>query len=178
MEITGHSINITENVIKDLLAIELYMVIVKLPAYTDYSSDGLRYDRVVNVMSLKKYQKLRTYLHFVDNTKVDDDRYFKVRPVSHSKKNCHAIKNEKRQAIDEMMVPHKGIKAGNRKQYIKSKPHKWGFKIFVWAGISGDFIVYGGSDTFCQHSFSPEEELLGLGDKVVAVYASQYQSHI
>ncbi|XP_039287906.1 uncharacterized protein LOC120352223 [Nilaparvata lugens] len=54
------------------------------------------------------------------------------------------IANEKHQSIDEMMAPFKGTRAGSRKQYIKSKPHKWRFKIFVRSGVSGivyDFIV-------------------------------------
>lgn len=58
---------------------------------------------------------------------------------------------ETRFSIDEMIVPYKGKKVGNRKQYIKNKPRKWGFKIFVRAGTTGfvyDFLIYGGEDTF------------------------------
>ncbi|CAF4773039.1 unnamed protein product [Pieris macdunnoughi] len=46
-----------------------------------------------------------------------------------------------------MMIPYKGRKAGNRKQYMKDKPSKWGFKNYVRAGVSGmiyDFILYAG----------------------------------
>ncbi|KAJ8889967.1 hypothetical protein PR048_009472 [Dryococelus australis] len=117
-------------------------------------------------MPLKKYQLLQKYLYFADNTKVDDDRYFKVRPVLDIvRANCISVKNERRQAVDEMMVPHKGTRAANRKQYTKSKPKKWGFKIFVRAGASGfvyDFLVYGGSDTFYQYTFQQKKNLVSV----------------
>ncbi|KAK6183323.1 hypothetical protein SNE40_010825 [Patella caerulea] len=48
-----------------------------------------------------------------------------------------------------MMVLYKG-KYGNIKQYIKSKPHKWGFKPWVRCGDEGfmyDFQVYLGKTT-------------------------------
>ena len=72
------------------------------------------------------------------------------------------------------MVPHKGTRAGSRKQYIKNKPKKWGYKIFVRAGVSGivyDFLIYGGDDTFRFHSFTDEEISMGLGSKVVLALA-------
>jgi len=50
-----------------------------------------------------------------------------------------------------MMVPYKGIKAGSLRKYLPSKPHHWGFKIFVCAGVSGmvyDFLVYTSKSTF------------------------------
>ncbi|KAJ8881340.1 hypothetical protein PR048_017821 [Dryococelus australis] len=100
-----------------------------------------------------------------------DDKYYKVRPVLDIiKQNCNAVQNECRQAIDEMMMPFKGTWAGNQTQNAKSKPKKWGFKIFVRASVSGfiyDFIVYGGPDTFRKHVFSPAEESFGFGPKVV-----------
>lgn len=53
---------------------------------------------------------------------------------------CLEIQSENTFSIDEMMVPYKGTKAGSLGQYLSSKPHHWGFKIFIRAGISG--IVY------------------------------------
>lgn len=71
------------------------------------------------------------------------------------------IEEEGKYSIDEQMVPFKGKKAGSRKQYIKSKPHKLGIKVFVRSGISGiiyDFIIYAGEKTFRQIPFSLVEE--------------------
>ncbi|CAH0714336.1 unnamed protein product, partial [Brenthis ino] len=171
----GSSINITEDDIKDFLAILLFTGVVKMHAYTDYWSKILRYDKVADIMTLKKFQLLRRYIHFNDNFIDDDDRYHKVRPLLQKiRENCLKVEEESRFSIDEMMVPHKGTRAGSRKQYVKNKPKKWGFKIFVRAGVSGivyDFLIYGGDDTFRFNSFTDEENGMGLGSKVVLALA-------
>ncbi|XP_045504666.1 piggyBac transposable element-derived protein 3-like [Colias croceus] len=174
-QLKGHSINVTENDIKDFLAILVYMGIHKLPAYTDYWAKHTRSNKVADIMTLKKFQLLRRHLHFNDNLKDDGDRYYKLRPVLQIiRENCLKVKEESHFSIDEMIVPHKGTRAGSRKQYIKNKPKKWGYKVFVRAGGSGivyDFLIYGGEDTFRFHSFTDEEMSMGLGSKVVLALA-------
>lgn len=67
-----------------------------------------------------------------------------------------------------MMVPYKRKKAGSLQQYLPSKPHHWGFKIFVRAGVSGivyDFLTYTGKSTFGTGQ-GPAKEL-GVGASVV-----------
>ncbi|XP_039298358.1 uncharacterized protein LOC120354774 [Nilaparvata lugens] len=163
---TGASINTTKAEIKDFIAIHLLMGVIQLPSYLDYWSRQFRVPKIADVMPLKRYQKLRKYVRFVDPTETSTDRYFKLKPVIDIiRKNCRNIVNEKQQSIDEMMAPFKGTRAGSRKQYIKSKPHKWGFKIFVRSGVSGivyDFIVYGE-----EISLPGIEEEFGLGGKVI-----------
>lgn len=70
-----------------------------------------------------------------------------------------------------MMVPYKGKKAGSRRQYMKNKPKKWGFKLFVRAGIDAmvyDFFPYSDENTFQNVQFSDyENSYFGLGPKVV-----------
>lgn len=168
---SGKSVNVNNNDILDFLAIEILMGVVNMPAYTDYWSESLRYDKIANIMPLKRYQAIRRNIHFVNNVTMNDDRYFKIRPVlEHIRQKCLGIPHEKRNSVDEMMIPYKGTKAGSRRQYIKNKPKKWGYKMFVRAGISGivyDFILYGGEDTFRGYQFPEEEMNLGLGAKVV-----------
>lgn len=168
---TGKSLNISVEDIKDFVAINLLMGIVDMPAYTDYWSRELRYSLIADVMTLKKFQQLRRYIHFNNNLLDDGDRYFKIRPfVEKLRANFLKIPHEDKFSIDEMMVPYKGKKAGNRKQYVKNKPKKWGYKIFVRAGVSGfvyDFLIYGGEDTFRLVDLSPLEMSFGLGAKVV-----------
>ncbi|OWR52008.1 hypothetical protein KGM_205138 [Danaus plexippus plexippus] len=122
-------------------------------------------------MPLKRFQKIRRYLHFADNLQDDGYRYFKVRHLLESiRRNCLNVEEETRFSIDEIMVPYKGARAGSRKQYIKNKPRKWGFKVFVRAGVPGivyNFLVYGGQDTFHYSEFTDEEICMGLGAKVV-----------
>lgn len=162
---TGRSIVKNAKEISDFIAIEILMGNICLPAYTDYWSQEMRIDHIANIMPLKKYQSLRRYLHFTDNSQMNDDRYFKVRPLLESvRKSCLSIEQEKMNSVDEMMIPYKGTRAGSRRQYVKSKPKKWGFKMFVRSGVSGivyDFLLYGGEATFCNIQFSEEEECLG-----------------
>ena len=54
---------------------------------------------------------------------------------------------EEHNSVDEMMIPFKGEFSGI-KQYMRGKPHPWGFKLWVRNGISGmlcGFDVYQGS---------------------------------
>lgn len=81
-----------------------------------------------------------------------------------------ALEQEHRFSIDEMMIPYKGKQDDSRYQYLKNKPNKWGFKLYTLLGVSGiiyDFVIYGGDDTFRNHSIQEEEILLGFGAKVV-----------
>lgn len=164
--------------IKDLIGIMLIMGIVKMPAYSDYWSPYTRYSQISNVMSLKRYKQLMRCLHFCNNEETDDtDRFFKVRQlIDMIRINCLSVPQGKRFSIDEMMVPYKGKKAGSRKQYMKNKPKKWGFKLFVRAGIDGmvyDFLTYSGESTFRNIHFSPYEiSYFGLGPKVVIALCS------
>ncbi|CAJ1067244.1 piggyBac transposable element-derived protein 3 isoform X2 [Xyrichtys novacula] len=83
-------------------------------------------------------------------------------------KKCLEIESENMFSIDEMIVPYKGTKAGSLRQYLPSKPHHWGFKIFVRAGISGmvyDFLTYTGKSTFGTGQ-GPVKDL-GVGANVV-----------
>lgn len=77
-----------------------------------------------------------------------------------------------------MMIPYKGRKAGNRKQYMKDKPNKWGFKNYVRAGVSGmtyDFVLYAGEDTFRSHKFTEQESSLGFGAQIVIALTQTIQ---
>ncbi|KAJ8971830.1 hypothetical protein NQ314_000526 [Rhamnusium bicolor] len=171
-EETGKSINIVENEVHDFVTIHILMGIEDTPSYLDYWSKEFRYNNIADVMPLKRYHQIRRYIHFVNNRNQNDDPYFKISPVLDIiRRNCMQIENERRQNIDEMMVPYKGKKAGSKRQYIKSKPKEWGCKIFVRPGISGfvyDFIIYSGENTFIQHlNFSNEEMDMRLDAKVV-----------
>ncbi|XP_063627513.1 piggyBac transposable element-derived protein 3-like [Cydia splendana] len=155
------------------------MGIIDMPAYTDYWSKFLRFDKIADVMSLKRYEQIRRYLHFADNEMDDGDRYYKIRPfLERVRLNCLKVEEENHFSIDEMMVPYKGTRAGSRKQFVKNKPRRWGYKVFVRAGMTGlvyDFLIYGGEDTFRYHAFTEEEDCMGLGAKVVIALSQSIQ---
>lgn len=124
------------------------------------------------MLPIKRFQQIRRYLHFADNTHADEsDRYYKLRPLlERVRAQCLSIEDENAFSVDEMIIPYKGKKAGSRRQYNPNKPCKWGFKNLVRAGVSGivyDFMLYAGDDTFRGIQFEPEEENLGTGAKTV-----------
>lgn len=169
---TGKSILLTEEEFGDFLAIHIIMGIVDMPSYLDYWSHRFKYAKVAEIIPLKRYQQIRRYLHFADNNMDDGDRYYKIRPLLEKVRlNCLKYQGkETKFSIDEMIIAYKGSKAGKRKQYMKDKPNKWGFKNYVRAGVSGiiyDFVMYGGEDTFRYHTFSEEESSIGFGAQVV-----------
>lgn len=168
---TGRSMNVTEAEIRDFLAIHIIMGLVRMTSYLDYWSQRLRYNLVADIMTLKRYQQIRKNIHFVDNNLGDTDRYCKVRPlIQKVRDNCLAHENEQTFSIDEMMIPYKGTKAGKRRQFMKDKPCKWGFKNYARAGVNGmiyDFVLYGGEDTFRYHTFTDKEASLGFGSQIV-----------
>lgn len=62
--------------------------------------------------------------------------------------NFKCIEPEEHLAVDEIIIPFKGRSC--MKQYNKSKPHKWGIKLFALASKSGivhDFETYVGKGT-------------------------------
>lgn len=168
-------LGVSFNEIKDFLGIELWMGVVKLPAYTDYWSQYTRFGPVANVMPIKRYQQILRCLHFTYNEDSDEtDRYFKVRPVLDIiRSNCLKVSQGQRFSIDEMMVPYKGKKAGSRRQYMQNKPNKWGFKFCTCRYMVYDFLVYSGDCTFRNMNFSPFEiSHFGLGPRVVIALCS------
>ncbi|CAG9563425.1 unnamed protein product [Danaus chrysippus] len=128
---------------RDFIAIHILVLmgIVSMPSYLDYNSSRFRYAPIADVMSLKLYQQIGRFLHFADNSLEDTDRYYKVRPIAEKiRKNCLLQENENKFSIDEMTIAYKGRKAGNRKQYMKDKPNKWGFKNYVRGGSFMGYI--------------------------------------
>ena len=169
----GVSMQLNIQELKTFLGILIYMGIVKLPSYVDYWASASRVPQVADLMGVKRFGKIRVMLHFADNTQPSEtDRMWKVRPVlDHIRKKCRDLEQEESEvSIDEAMILYKGKKAGNLRQYIKNKPHKWGFKFFMLASINGliyDFFPYTGANTFQDLGLTIEEEMFGVGAKVV-----------
>ncbi|XP_049445727.1 piggyBac transposable element-derived protein 4-like isoform X1 [Epinephelus fuscoguttatus] len=153
-------INIT---VKDMLAfmsLIIYMGIVKCTAFTDYWRGGKLYSLPFpkQIMTGKKFLRICQSLHL--SSLVDDaaneqrrgtpafDRLAKTKPLylemrDACRRNYHPGQEI---AIDERMVASKA-RIG-LKQYMKRKPVRWGYKLFVLAdsrnGYTWDFFVYEG----------------------------------
>lgn len=64
------------------------------------------------------------------------------------------------------------------KQYMPMKPHKWGFKLYILAGISGfayDFEIYSGQEnSMVRPDGEPD---LGASSNIVLRYPVLYQEN-
>lgn len=167
MQKTGSEIKTDKKEVQQFLGCCVMMGIVTMPSYKMYWATDTRYPKVADTMSLKRFEKLRSSLHFNDNlTKPADntDKLFKIRPFLDAvQQNFRNVPHEQSFSIDEQMVPYKGRQT--LKQYLPKKPHKWGFKLFVRAGVSGlcyDFEVYVG-----KHPADETASGLGMAADVV-----------
>ena len=149
--------------LKIFFGILIYMGIIRLPSYVDYWSSSTRVSQVADLMTVKRFGKIRVMLHFADNTQPSEtDRFWKLRPlIENTRKKCQDLpQKDSKMSIDESLILYKRTKASNLKQYIQNKPHKLGFKFFMLAGISGlihDFFPYAGAGTFQDMNLTNEE---------------------
>lgn len=149
------------------------MTYIKYPNVRMYWSSlpGMRMDLIANNMTVNRFSEIKRFLHFENNESKPNsndpssDKYWKLRPIlSMLHDSFHAAATpEENVAIDEMMVPFKG--RSSQKQYLKSKPKKWGFKVWVMANSDGYvncFELYqGASNTSIKSNYGP------IGDTVI-----------
>lgn len=151
----GIILNSSIEEMEQFIGILLFMGLVKMPAIKMYWAAETRFAAIADIMSRNRFEQLRKYLHVANNdntTTANDpahDKLFKIRPLlSVLRTNMQETPPEERHSVDEQMIPFKG--RSNLKQYVKGKPHKWGFKVFMRAGESGmmyDFEIYTGKGT-------------------------------
>jgi hypothetical protein len=135
--------------------------LIATPQFTDY-------------MSRDRFILLQRVLHFNDNeTQVPGEKLYKIQPViSHLRSAfSETFTPFQNLCIDESLVLFKGHL--NFKQYIPSKRHRFGIKVFVLCdretGYVLDFIVYTGATT----DIIPEREF-GISGAVVQTLAAKY----
>lgn len=174
----------TDDEIHTFIAILLYMGVVECPSLDDYWAMSTRVPQVADLMSSKRFRLLRRTLHFNDNSLIPGtvDRFYKVRPLFNFLNEAFRDEPQTpKQSIDEVMVGYKGKTAGNLRQYIKTKPDKWGFKLFSRASEDGfihDMVLYQGAVTLQAHGIplTAEQESLGATSQIVSVLASTMTS--
>ena len=128
-----------------------------MPSKRMYWIQYTRYPLIADIMSRNRFDTLLKYLHFNDNASMPFgqegyDKLHKVRPLIEAvRRKFLEIPPSEHQSIDGQMVPFKG--RSSIKQYMKNKPHKWGYNVFTRAssdGIVHDFEFYQGKIRFCQ----------------------------
>ena len=164
----GVSFQATMEEIKSFLGITILMGYHRLPSMRDYWSQepDLTVPFVANSMNRRRFEIIRKMLHFADNNEenVSHDRAYKIRPlIRHFNDAFHTARKQSRsQSIDEHMVTYKGHNI--MKQYVKNKPIRWGFKLWVRACSRTGFVYEIDLYTGKKDANNPD---VGLGDAVV-----------
>ena len=70
---SGASMNTLNNEVEIFIGMHMKMGIIKLLSYKLYWSQKLRYPAIANQMSLKRFEKLRSNLHFVHNNRLEEN---------------------------------------------------------------------------------------------------------
>jgi hypothetical protein len=124
------------------LGVHLFMGIDRLPRTEMYWSQTFGHPLVTSLFSRDRFKQLLRFFRVVapDEDAADRNPLPHVRSLA-AKLNAsfasHASPSQ-HLALDEAMVAYKG--RSPIKQYIPSKPHKWGYKI--WCLSSEDYLLH------------------------------------
>lgn len=141
----------TKEEIKVFFGIHILLGNLKFPKARIYWSASLGVAIIKENMTFNRFSKLKNTIHLVDVTAGgnNEDRLWKMRDIFTSIRNmCRELPLEKNLCVDEQIVPFKG--QINIKQYLPNKPKKWGIKLWILAGQSGqiyDLVIYQGAST-------------------------------
>ncbi|XP_067950472.1 piggyBac transposable element-derived protein 4-like [Watersipora subatra] len=117
----------------------------------------LQMPKASTVMSLRRYDQIKRYLHYCnEETSIQDrshpeyDRLYKIRfLINHMRERFTAEYSPSQDlSVDECMIPFRGRWSG--KCYDSSKPIKWGVKVWMACCASSGYAlnldVYSGKD--------------------------------
>jgi hypothetical protein len=157
----------------------MYMeYIVVKPKYRDYwnneGSDFVAYTPGFrNVMTRDRFLAIWSFLHVVDEndpTIDKTDKIYKMRPMLTGllAKFVFFYNPKMYLSLDEGMIPTKNRLA--IKQYIKSKPTKWGIKSFMLCEGDTGYII--NAEIYTGKAEMPEKILGAVGNTVVRLLTS------
>jgi hypothetical protein len=133
------------------ISAHIFMGIVKLPKWHMYWSDNYQQPFVSSLFSQHRFEKLLRYFRVAPHTQPSHatNPLTEVQPLVTSLQHSFPRMYSPSQylTLDEAMVAFKG--RSSIKQYIPSKPHKWGYKIYCLASDNYllHFEVYEGKAT-------------------------------
>ncbi|GBN35184.1 PiggyBac transposable element-derived protein 3 [Araneus ventricosus] len=141
----------------------------------DLWNDVYGIDLVKETMSQRHFEKLHSSLHFNDNAKTPDhqspdhDKLYKIRPIlDYLNQRCLSVPMSERLSIDEQMCATKA--RHHMKMYMKDKPHKWGYKLYVLSGDIGfthKFEIYSGQENDPKFRRDGEPDIGASGNVVI-----------
>ncbi|CAG5056392.1 unnamed protein product [Parnassius apollo] len=152
-----------------------YVVVPRRFMYWETSTDA-DFRIVHNAMSRDRFTFIMSNLHCCDNTVLGDspDKFAKLRPLFDelNKIFTEIAPLEKNYSIDEAMVPYYG--RHSCKQFIRGKPIRWGYKLWVDATRLGYVIWF---DPYRGKSSTIVEgyKQFGLGGSVILEFTDVLQ---
>ena len=114
-------------------------------------------------MPRTKFQEINRYLHFADNSMIDQsDRSYKLRPLNSKFQQWGSF--HENLSIDEAMVKYFGRHP--TKQFIHGKPIRFGYKNLTLCSSDGYCYAF---DTYCgaKQQMPVSTEKITFGSKVV-----------
>ena len=105
------------------------------------------------------------FLHFRDNSRVDDDSYYKVCPIFNILNQGRSVflgRETGRYSVDEVMIPYFGKHSS--KQFIRGKPVRYGYKIWSLCSSDGCGLSF---EPYCGRHTRIDDAGMGQGPNVV-----------
>ncbi|KAJ8928709.1 hypothetical protein NQ314_018719 [Rhamnusium bicolor] len=145
----NHTFSLPVEDLKIFIGILLFSGYHKIPRERLYWSldEDVSVPIVSNAMSRNRFQEIKKFLHFSDNTKLDKtDKMYKLRSLM-QRLNKNFQKwgiFHQNLSIDEAMVKYFGHHSS--KQFIRGKPVRFGYKDWMLCSSSGYCYKF---DTYC-----------------------------
>lgn len=161
----GTTLNVTSDEIHTFIAILIFSGYSKVPSKRHYWSTDPDFanDFIPNAIRRDRFEAILKNFHVVDNANMDDDRFFKVRPLyNHFNEKSKAFPLQDDISIDEAMIAYYGHHPA--KQFIRNKPVKYGYK--MWCLASSDGYVYH-AEPYAGAATQTRDYGLGQGGNVV-----------
>ncbi|KAL4153014.1 hypothetical protein QTP88_000847 [Uroleucon formosanum] len=167
----------------DINELKCFLGILLLSGYNEVSRRRMYWEKspdthnnlVSDAMRRNRFEQIFSNIHFCNNSKLDEhDKFSKIRPLIsmlNSRFLIHAP-HQQFHSIDESMVPYFG--RHGCKQFIRGKPIRFGFKIWVGTLRLG-YVVW--ISPYQGKSGDLQNTEYGLGASVIISYANNLLTH-
>ena len=192
---TNKPLNLTSDELEQLIGILFLMSVMKMQATRDYWERFLLYDRIASIITIRRFEHIKRFLHCSDNEKIDKDfpeKIFKIESwllillrcwtpferfynllwnllIDALKEKFHFLAPTELVCTDEQMVPL--TVWSTLKQYNQHKLKKWGYKLYVLTnpdGVIYDFELHTGTIDICPD----QPDLQASGNIVMKLLAN------
>lgn len=146
-------INTNQAEVKKLIACLIYMGVDSIGDTSLYWASPFNIPFITRLFTRDRFTCLLSHIHLTSNNNSSNDKLYKVRwLLDYITQRClYLYYPSENLAVDEAMIPFKG-RLGF-KQYIPSKPTKWGIKVWALADSSNGFLC-----NFCVYTGASSEQ--------------------